>query len=73
MLEKFIIYRHIGSLSEADNGWVKELNFVSWNDREPVYDIRTWNEEHTKYGKGVTATSKQMAALKELLNQIDSF
>ncbi len=73
MLEKFIIYRHIGSLSEADNGWIKELNFVSWNDREPVYDIRTWNEEHTKYGKGVTATSKQMAALKELLNQIDSF
>ena len=73
MLEKFIIYRHIGSLSEADNGWIKDLNFVSWNDREPVYDIRTWNEEHTKYGKGVTATSKQMAALKELLNQIDSF
>ncbi len=70
-MEKYVIYKHIGDLSKSNNGWVKELNFISWNDREPVYDIRTWNEEHTKYGKGITITSKQIVTLKELLNEIN--
>ncbi len=56
-----------------NNGWVKELNLISWSDREPVYDIRTWNEDHTKYGKGITITSKQMTVLKELLSEITVF
>ncbi len=62
---EYVIYRH--------NGWVKELNLISWSDREPVYDIRTWNEDHTKYGKGITITSKQMTVLKELLSEITVF
>lgn len=72
-MEKYTIYKYMGKLSERNNGWVKELNLISWGDREPVYDIRTWNENHTQYGKGVTMTSKQMTVLKELLNEIDVF
>ncbi len=72
-MEKYVIYRHIGKLSKSNNGWGKELNLISWNDREPVYDIRIWNENHTKYGKGITITSKQMTILKELLKEIDLF
>ncbi len=70
---EYVIYRHIEELSELNNGWVKELNLISWSDREPVYDIRTWNEDHTKYGKGITITSKQMTVLKELLSEITVF
>lgn len=73
IMEKYTIYKYMGKLSERNNGWVKELNLISWGDREPVYDIRTWNENHTQYGKGVTMTSKQMTVLKELLNEIDVF
>ena len=61
------IYKHIGILCEPNNGWVKELNFISWDDREPVYDIRTWTLDHTKYGKGVTITPGEMVKLQELL------
>jgi len=71
-MEKYVIYKHIGDLSEPNNGWVKELNLISWNDREPVYDIRTWNEEHTRYGKGITITLKQLAALKKLLSEMSA-
>lgn len=39
----------------------------------PVYDIRTWNEAHTEYGKGVTVTAGQMIILKRLLDQIEIF
>lgn len=73
IMEKYTIYKYMGKLSERNNGRVKELNLISWGDREPVYDIRTWNENHTQYGKGVAMTSKQMTVLKELLNEIDVF
>ena len=72
-MKKYTIYKHIGNLSYTNNGWTKELNFISWDDREPVYDIRTWNTEHTKYGKGVMITSGQMAVLKNLLNEMNMF
>ena len=72
-MKKYVIYRHIGKLSNSNNGWIKELNLISWNDREPVYDIRTWNENYTRYGKGITITSKQMVRLKELLSEINIF
>ena len=48
-------------------------NYVSWEDREPVYDIRTWNIDHSQYGQGVTLTPGQMAALKDMLNGIAVF
>lgn len=67
MVRSFSIYKHIGTLSKPNNGWTKELNFISWNEREPVYDIRTWNLDHTKYGNGVTITGAQFNTLKELL------
>ncbi len=67
MNKSFKIIKHIGNISKLNNGYIKELNFISWYDREPVYDIRTWNEEHTQYGKGVTITIKEMKELQELL------
>lgn len=67
MERKFEIYKHIGKISNINNGYTKELNYISWDDREPVYDIRTWNQDHTKYGKGVTVTAGEMRALQELI------
>ncbi|MBR4670062.1 hypothetical protein D6853_05535 [Butyrivibrio sp. X503] len=64
---KYNIYEHLGNISESNNGWTKELNYISWNEREPVYDIRTWSADHTEYGKGVTITSGEMKKLQELI------
>jgi len=72
-MKKYRVYKHIGALSRPNNGWTKELNFISWEDREPVYDIRTWNAAHTEYGKGVTLTAGQMLALKALINETGIF
>lgn len=70
---KYEIYKHIGAISKPNNGWTKELNYISWDDREPVYDVRTWNEDHSKMGKGVTITAGEMVALKQLLEQFKIF
>ena len=37
---KYEIVKKVGILSKAASGWTKELNLVSWNDREAKYDIR---------------------------------
>ena len=60
---KYEITKHIGVLSKSTKGWTKELNLVSWNDREPKYDIREWSPEHEKMGKGVTLSDDEAVAL----------
>jgi hypothetical protein len=58
-------------LSEGSNGWQKELNKVSWNGREPKYDIRDWAPNHERMRKGITLTTDELAELKEILNDMD--
>ena len=65
---KFEIKEHIGVLSESSKGWKKELNLVSWNDGAPKYDLRDWDPEHEKMGKGITLTEDEIKALKTLLD-----
>lgn len=59
--------KSIGVLSESSNGWKKEVNIVSWNGGDPKYDIRSWNQDRTKMGKGVTLSSAEIEKLRELL------
>ena len=66
---KYEITERIAVLSERKN-WTKELNMVSWNDREPKYDIRDWNHKDGKMGKGVTLTQEDIENLKLVLNEI---
>lgn len=64
---KYEIIQEMGVLSEGSKGWTKELNLVSWNGREPKYDIREWAPGHEKMGKGVTLSEEEMGVLRELL------
>jgi hypothetical protein len=68
---KFEVTKHIGVLSEGSKGWQKELNLISWNDREPKYDIRDWSPERVKMGKGVTLSVAEIKELKRLLGEIE--
>ncbi len=65
------IVKEIGVLSEGANGWQKELNLVSWNDREPKYDLRDWSPEHERMRKGITLSADELAELKAILNEMD--
>jgi len=37
---KYKIVKEIAVLAEGSKGWKKELNLISWSDREPKYDIK---------------------------------
>ena len=67
----FEIKESLGVLSENAKGWAKEFNLVSWNGRDPKYDIRDWDPEHEKMGKGLTLTKEEVLALKALLEDIE--
>ena len=68
---KYDIVESLGIMSESQRGWTKELNLISWNDREPKYDIREWAPGREKMGKGVTLSKDEIIALRDILNGID--
>lgn len=68
---KFEIIEKIGVVSEGSKGWKKELNLVSWNDRKAKADIRDWDEQNVKMGKGITLSKKELKELKNLLSDLD--
>lgn len=61
------IVKNIGALSESSKGWKKELNLISWNGKEPKFDIREWSPDGSKMGKGVTLSKEEIIALKNIL------
>ena len=67
---QFEIVRHLGVLSTSSRGWIKELNLVQWNGRDPKYDIREWQPDHQKMSKGVTMTREEMGELYGILSGV---
>jgi hypothetical protein len=68
---KYDIVEEIGAVSESSTGWTKELNLISWNNREAKYDLRDWAPDHAKMGKGITLSINELRELKKLLNNMD--
>ena len=64
---KYEIIETLAVLSETPVGWTKELNLISWNGREPKYDLRDWAPDHEKMGKGITLSKEDILKLKESL------
>ena len=66
---KYEIKESYGELSTSPKGWTKELNLISWNGAVAKFDIREWDPDHEKMGKGVTLTPEEAEALYELLGE----
>ena len=70
---QYEIKKEIAVLSKSDSGYTKEINFISWNEKEPKYDIRSFSPTREKCGKGITLTESEAAALLEALqNELNS-
>ncbi|MBE6082524.1 MULTISPECIES: YdbC family protein [Tissierellales] len=68
---KYEVIEKIGVISGVDKKWQKELNLISWNGREPKYDIRDWDSSHEKMGKGVTFTRDELKRLRDILIDLE--
>ena len=61
----------LGIISQGDNGWKKELKIISWNNKNPKYDLRDWAPDGKKMGKGLTFTKEEMQGLKSIIEKLD--
>ena len=68
---KFEIKETVGTISQSPKGWSKELNLISWNGKEPKFDLRDWAPEHEKMGKGLTLSVEELKTLRDLLNGME--
>lgn len=67
---KFNIEQRIATLSGNEGEVTKQINYISWNEKPPVIDIRTWNSKNQPY-KGVTLTVDEAKELKAALNSLE--
>ena len=62
---QYEIVKEIAVLSASDSGYTKEINLISWNGREPKYDIRSFSPSRDECGMGSTLNADGGAALCE--------
>ena len=70
---KYDVIEKLGVLS-SDSKMPKELRVISWNGKDPVYDLRGWcvDEDGTeKMTKGITLTASELQGLLEILKKLD--
>ena len=72
----FEILEHIGILDTSYGGWTTELNIVRFSrpDGTPgkaMHDLRAWNSDHSRCGKGLRLTDDGIKALAEILSKLD--
>lgn len=63
------VLEEYGTLSVNANGWELKLRYISWNGKEPKYDLRSWKEDENgeKCSKGITLTGEEMETLLEIM------
>lgn len=66
---QYEIVKEIAVLSTGDSGYTKEINLISWNGKEPKYDIRSFSPNREKCGKGITLNADEATALLKALQK----
>lgn len=64
---EFEIIKDFGSFGEGK--WQKHLTLTKWGSNKPKFDIRPWNEDMTKCGKGVTLDSADLYDLSVMIDE----
>ena len=67
---KYEVLEECGTISVNGN-WETKLRYMSWNGNEPKYDIRAWNTENGRCGKGIGLTGEQLESLLAILKEME--
>ena len=67
---KFEIIDQIAVISRRGT-WSLELNVVKRGEHDPKYDLRTWNDDHSKCSRGITLNEDEartlMIAIRDMI------
>lgn len=70
---KYEVIEECGSLGVRKNGDEVKLRYISWNDRDPRYDIRVWSKDddgNERCGKGVGLSGEELEELYNLIGKL---
>ena len=65
------ILKDFGTIGDTEANKVTHLTLIEWGDYKAKYDIRAWDSEMDKCGKGITFSKNDLIELRDLLNSID--
>ena len=67
------VLEECGALPARKNGDVLKLRYMSWNDRDPRYDLRFWKTDEDgseRCGKGITLAGEELEGIYELIGKL---
>lgn len=66
----YTVLEECGTVQERKGGYELKLRYISWNDRDPVYDLRPWkvtDEGNEVCGKGITLSGEELENLGNII------
>ena len=70
---KYEVIEECGSLPARSNGDVVKIRYISWNGRDPKYDIRVWSTDddgNERCGKGVGVSGEELEGIYNLIGKL---
>ena len=70
---KYEVIEECGSLPARSNGDVVKIRYISWNGRDPKYDIRVWSTDddgNERCGKGVGLSGEELEGIYDLIGKL---
>lgn len=68
------VIEECGTVAERNGGYELKLRYMSWNGKEPRYDLRSWkvNDEGKEVcSKGIALTGEELEALGNLIKGME--
>ena len=70
---KYEVVEECGELTPRKNGDVVKVRYLSWNGRDPKYDIRAWSTDddgNERCGKGIGMSGEELEELYEVIGKL---
>lgn len=64
------VLEECGTVAARKGGYELKLRYISWNGRDPVYDLRPWKVDdagNETCAKGITVSGEELEALGNLI------
>lgn len=68
------VIEECGTVAERSGGYELKLRYISWNGKDPRYDLRPWkvdDEGKEVCGKGITLTGEELESLGNLIKGME--
>ena len=71
---KYEVLEECGACTARANGDVVKLRYISWNGRDPKYDLRVWSTsedgESERCGKGIGLNGEELEEIYDIIGKL---